>query len=221
MPPNSNNAYEEEIISLIPNPRSFSPTSDIITPNHTPYPNFNHSTSYNHIPGLHPFNDNNVNVNVNANAIVNLDGVVNTNFNVDANLYTASTFPTNQNNHNGYDNILSMLYAQEEPIRKATDFNIFHRPRSGGFQVPKISAEERKIKVDRYLKKKQERNFSKRIRYVARKTLADTRKRSEKGRFIKKEKSGEGSSDTNKDNIEFLDPNGSTSMREETTWGNH
>ncbi|GMH29171.1 hypothetical protein Nepgr_031014 [Nepenthes gracilis] len=52
------------------------------------------------------------------------------------------------------------------------------------FKVEKLSVEERKEKIDRYLKKRRERNFSKKITYECRKTLADNRRRV-RGRFAK------------------------------------
>ncbi|XP_057783556.1 zinc finger protein CONSTANS-LIKE 10-like isoform X2 [Salvia miltiorrhiza] len=58
------------------------------------------------------------------------------------------------------------------------------------FKVGKISAEERKRKIHRYLKKRNERNFSKKIKYACRKTLADSRPRV-RGRFAKNDELGE------------------------------
>lgn len=52
------------------------------------------------------------------------------------------------------------------------------------FKVGKLSAEQRKEKIHRYLKKRNERNFSKKIKYACRKTLADSRPRV-RGRFAK------------------------------------
>ncbi|KAI8560771.1 hypothetical protein RHMOL_Rhmol04G0281800 [Rhododendron molle] len=48
----------------------------------------------------------------------------------------------------------------------------------------KCSVEERKDKIHRYLKKRNERNFSKKIKYACRKTLADRRPRV-RGRFAR------------------------------------
>ncbi|KAL8486702.1 hypothetical protein ACS0TY_022946 [Phlomoides rotata] len=58
------------------------------------------------------------------------------------------------------------------------------------FKVGKISAEERRRKINRYLKKRNERNFSKKIKYACRKTLADSRPRV-RGRFAKNDELGE------------------------------
>ncbi|KAK4421601.1 hypothetical protein Salat_2110700 [Sesamum alatum] len=58
-----------------------------------------------------------------------------------------------------------------------------------GFKVGKLSVEERKRKIHRYLKKRNERNFSKKIKYACRKTLADSRPRV-RGRFAKNEELG-------------------------------
>ncbi|CAI9771225.1 unnamed protein product [Fraxinus pennsylvanica] len=58
------------------------------------------------------------------------------------------------------------------------------------FKVGKLSVEERKKKIHRYLKKRNERNFSKKIKYACRKTLADSRPRV-RGRFAKNDELGE------------------------------
>ncbi|XP_042058574.1 zinc finger protein CONSTANS-LIKE 4-like isoform X1 [Salvia splendens] len=58
------------------------------------------------------------------------------------------------------------------------------------FKVGKISAEERKRKIHRYLYKRNQRNFSKKIKYACRKTLADSRPRV-RGRFAKNDELGE------------------------------
>ncbi|XAR62692.1 hypothetical protein NMG60_11017541 [Bertholletia excelsa] len=52
------------------------------------------------------------------------------------------------------------------------------------FKVGKLSVEERKEKIHRYMKKRKERNFSKKIKYACRKTLADSRPRV-RGRFAR------------------------------------
>ncbi|KAJ4874020.1 CCT motif family protein [Raphanus sativus] len=51
-------------------------------------------------------------------------------------------------------------------------------------KVSKLTAEQRKEKIRRYMKKRNERNFSKKIKYACRKTLADSRPRV-RGRFAK------------------------------------
>ncbi|KAF2937201.1 uncharacterized protein [Oryza sativa Japonica Group] len=48
----------------------------------------------------------------------------------------------------------------------------------------RLTAEQRKEKISRYIKKRNERNFSKKIKYACRKTLADSRPRV-RGRFAK------------------------------------
>ncbi|XP_038977314.1 uncharacterized protein LOC103703997 [Phoenix dactylifera] len=58
------------------------------------------------------------------------------------------------------------------------------------FKVGRLSAEERKEKIHRYMKKRNERNFSKKIKYACRKTLADSRPRV-RGRFAKNDEFGE------------------------------
>ncbi|KAM0013613.1 putative transcription factor C2C2-CO-like family [Helianthus debilis subsp. tardiflorus] len=54
----------------------------------------------------------------------------------------------------------------------------------------KLTTEERKEKIHRYLKKRNERNFSKKIKYACRKSLADSRPRV-RGRFAKNDEFGE------------------------------
>ncbi|RDX92785.1 Zinc finger protein CO3, partial [Mucuna pruriens] len=58
-------------------------------------------------------------------------------------------------------------------------------------KVGKLSVEQRKEKIHRYMKKRNERNFSKKIKYACRKTLADSRPRV-RGRFAKNDDFGEG-----------------------------
>ncbi|KAE8651799.1 uncharacterized protein LOC101214336 isoform X2 [Cucumis sativus] len=58
------------------------------------------------------------------------------------------------------------------------------------FKVGKLSTEERKEKIHRYMKKRNERNFSKKIKYACRKTLADSRPRV-RGRFAKNDELAE------------------------------
>ncbi|WCJ24114.1 CCT motif family protein [Euphorbia peplus] len=58
------------------------------------------------------------------------------------------------------------------------------------YKVGKLSVEERREKIHRYMKKRNERNFSKKIKYACRKTLADSRPRV-RGRFAKNEEFGE------------------------------
>ncbi|XP_050373950.1 zinc finger protein CONSTANS-LIKE 4-like isoform X2 [Argentina anserina] len=57
-------------------------------------------------------------------------------------------------------------------------------------KVGKLSVEERKEKIHRYMKKRNERNFTKKIKYACRKTLADSRPRV-RGRFAKNDDFGE------------------------------
>ncbi|KAL8161958.1 hypothetical protein V2J09_013447 [Rumex salicifolius] len=58
------------------------------------------------------------------------------------------------------------------------------------FKAGKLSVEQRKEKIHRYLKKRNERNFSKKIKYACRKTLADSRPRV-RGRFAKNDEFGD------------------------------
>ncbi|KFK31055.1 hypothetical protein AALP_AA6G062400 [Arabis alpina] len=57
-------------------------------------------------------------------------------------------------------------------------------------KVGKLSPEQRKEKIHRYMKKRNERNFNKKIKYACRKTLADSRPRV-RGRFAKNDEFGE------------------------------
>ncbi|KFK42787.1 hypothetical protein AALP_AA1G039300 [Arabis alpina] len=57
-------------------------------------------------------------------------------------------------------------------------------------KVGKLSPEQRKEKISRYMKKRNERNFSKKIKYACRKTLADSRPRV-RGRFAKNDEFSE------------------------------
>ncbi|KAK8623824.1 hypothetical protein V6N13_065187 [Hibiscus sabdariffa] len=57
-------------------------------------------------------------------------------------------------------------------------------------KVGKLSVEQRREKIHRYLKKRNERNFTKKIKYACRKTLADSRPRV-RGRFAKNDDFGE------------------------------
>ncbi|TVU30436.1 hypothetical protein EJB05_22060 [Eragrostis curvula] len=58
------------------------------------------------------------------------------------------------------------------------------------FKSARISVQERREKIHRYIKKRNERNFSKKIKYACRKTLADSRPRV-RGRFAKNDDYGE------------------------------
>ncbi|KAI3459548.1 hypothetical protein Pfo_016211 [Paulownia fortunei] len=69
----------------------------------------------------------------------------------------------------------------------ASDISSLEDP---SFKVGKLSVEERKRKIHRYMKKRNERNFSKKIKYACRKTLADSRPRV-RGRFAKNDEVGE------------------------------
>ncbi|XP_062200987.1 uncharacterized protein LOC133903587 isoform X2 [Phragmites australis] len=60
----------------------------------------------------------------------------------------------------------------------------------GSFKSVRITVEERREKIHRYIKKRNERNFSKKIKYACRKTLADSRPRV-RGRFAKNDDYGE------------------------------
>ncbi|XP_048128376.1 uncharacterized protein LOC115726853 [Rhodamnia argentea] len=71
----------------------------------------------------------------------------------------------------------------------ATDISNLEDPT---YKVGKLSVEQRKEKIHRYMKKRNERNFSKKIKYACRKTLADSRPRV-RGRFAKNDEFEENS----------------------------
>ncbi|XP_039139334.1 uncharacterized protein LOC120276720 isoform X1 [Dioscorea cayenensis subsp. rotundata] len=73
------------------------------------------------------------------------------------------------------------------PTLPATDISVLD---DSTFKVGRLSVEERKEKIHRYMKKRNERNFSKKIKYACRKTLADSRPRV-RGRFAKNDELGE------------------------------
>ncbi|KAJ8467803.1 hypothetical protein OPV22_030355 [Ensete ventricosum] len=73
----------------------------------------------------------------------------------------------------------ALLPASDIPIMDET-----------AFKVGRLSVEERKEKIHRYMKKRNERNFSKKIKYACRKTLADSRPRV-RGRFARNDEFGE------------------------------
>ncbi|KAL8204593.1 hypothetical protein R6Q57_010216 [Mikania cordata] len=60
----------------------------------------------------------------------------------------------------------------------------------------KLSSEERRVKINKYMKKRNERNFNKKIKYACRKTLADSRPRV-RGRFAKHDEFGENNKTNN------------------------
>ena len=57
-------------------------------------------------------------------------------------------------------------------------------PDDGVYRIGKLTLEERRQKILRYRQKRHERNFKKKIKYVCRKTLADSRPRV-RGRFAR------------------------------------
>ncbi|XP_039057770.1 zinc finger protein HD1-like [Hibiscus syriacus] len=73
---------------------------------------------------------------------------------------------------------------------KPGDLEISSLEDSSFNRVGKLSVEQRKEKIHRYLKKRNERNFTKKIKYACRKTLADSRPRV-RGRFAKNDDFGE------------------------------
>lgn len=62
-------------------------------------------------------------------------------------------------------------------------------PEGHTYRVQKLNPEERTQKILRYRQKRHERNFTKRIKYQCRKTLADSRPRV-RGRFARNDDAG-------------------------------
>ncbi|KAI5060021.1 hypothetical protein GOP47_0024441 [Adiantum capillus-veneris] len=75
---------------------------------------------------------------------------------------------------------LQLLYGDNNPSR----FEHLASEENTGFKVGHYSLEERKLRLNRYRQKRNERNFSKKIKYACRKTLADSRPRI-RGRFAR------------------------------------
>lgn len=76
-----------------------------------------------------------------------------------------------------------MQAAQEEGSPPHSDSTI---PDERLFKIGRYTLEERRSRICRYRQKRNERNFSKKIKYACRKTLADSRPRV-RGRFAKNE----------------------------------
>ncbi|KAI4994293.1 hypothetical protein ZWY2020_029341 [Hordeum vulgare] len=70
------------------------------------------------------------------------------------------------------------------------------------FKVVRLSAEQRKEKIHMYIKKRNERNFSKKIKYACRKTLADSRPHVH-GRFAKNEELCEATRSSSQNHDEY------------------
>ncbi|ONK57329.1 uncharacterized protein A4U43_C10F18960 [Asparagus officinalis] len=81
-------------------------------------------------------------------------------------------------------------------------------------KVGRLSPEERKEKIHRYLKKRSERNFKKKIKYACRKTLADSRPRV-RGRFAKNDEHGEATTRPSFSNHEYFDEEEVVMVKEE------
>ncbi|KAL9661055.1 hypothetical protein QQ045_025874 [Rhodiola kirilowii] len=82
---------------------------------------------------------------------------------------------------------LMMSGARNPNLSMTSEITSMEEP---SYKVGKISVEQRKEKIHRYLKKKTERNFGKKIKYACRKTLADSRPRV-RGRFAKNDEYGQ------------------------------
>lgn len=100
--------------------------------------------------------------------------------------------------HHGY-NLQVPGERQQQPL--ASDQSTLD---DSTFKVGRLSAEERKEKIHRYIKKRNERNFSKKIKYACRKTLADSRPRV-RGRFAKNEEFGEAARPGSVNNVYYDD----------------
>ncbi|XP_023639758.1 two-component response regulator-like PRR1 [Capsella rubella] len=88
----------------------------------------------------------------------------------------------------GVENQSHLMTPQANPAIGPVEINGLEDPTLS--KVGKLSPEQRKEKIRRYMKKRNERNFNKKIKYACRKTLADSRPRV-RGRFAKNDDFGE------------------------------
>ncbi|XP_068663915.1 uncharacterized protein [Aristolochia californica] len=96
-----------------------------------------------------------------------------------------------------------MMKGCGSPVGLTSDMSNLEE--QGGLgKAPKLTLEERKVKIHRYMKKRTERNFSKKIKYACRKTLADSRPRV-RGRFAKNDEFGETARPSRSNHEEELD----------------
>ncbi|KAG0484453.1 hypothetical protein HPP92_008532 [Vanilla planifolia] len=84
-------------------------------------------------------------------------------------------------------NLVTRCSSSPTPLPLASEISTLD---DSSYRVGRLSMEERKEKIHRYLKKRNERNFSKKIKYACRKTLADSRPRV-RGRFAKNDEFSE------------------------------
>ncbi|KAH7662754.1 CCT domain-containing protein [Dioscorea alata] len=99
-----------------------------------------------------------------------------------------------------YSAVPSSMSGGLQPAYSSSDMQVpmekKHTPASlpiledSNLKIGRLSIQERKEKIHRYLKKRNERNFTKKIKYACRKTLADSRPRV-RGRFAKNDELGE------------------------------
>ncbi|VYS54310.1 unnamed protein product [Arabidopsis thaliana] len=88
----------------------------------------------------------------------------------------------------GAENQSHLVTPQAHPALGPVDINGLEDSTLN--KVGKLSPGQRKEKIRRYMKKRNERNFNKKIKYACRKTLADSRPRV-RGRFAKNDEFGE------------------------------
>ncbi|KAG7569002.1 CCT domain [Arabidopsis thaliana x Arabidopsis arenosa] len=90
----------------------------------------------------------------------------------------------------GVENQSNLVAPQAHPALGTVEINGLEDSSTTMNKVGKLSPEQRKEKIRRYMKKRNERNFNKKIKYACRKTLADSRPRV-RGRFAKNDDFGE------------------------------
>ncbi|CAN8315894.1 unnamed protein product [Cochlearia groenlandica] len=88
----------------------------------------------------------------------------------------------------GVENQSKLVLQNTNSTTKPVDITEVEDPTLN--KVAKLSPEQRKERIHRYMKKRNERNFNKKIKYACRKTLADSRPRV-RGRFAKNDELSE------------------------------
>lgn len=124
------------------------------------------------------FSNNNNNANNNNDTILETNSLNNNKYN---------NYNQNNNNNNSFNNFNEETNANYKESPK--DMILSNNPifSSTEQKVGVLTVEERKMKIEKYLKKKRKRTWNRKINYFCRKQVADKRLRL-KGRFMKKPK---------------------------------